>query len=94
MALQERRLCRSLNERFTIAGYNAVEVVACYFGFYYGVTFKGFLAGFAVLAFMVAVMKYGKSQDPRYLELVFRAKRFPPSMDAARRSTVEWHTND
>ena len=49
MALQERRLYRSLNEKFTIAGYNATEVVACYFGFYYGVAFKGLVTGFVVL---------------------------------------------
>ena len=92
MALQERRLYRSLNEKFTIAGYNATEVVACYFGFYYGVAFKGLVAGFVVLAVLFAVMKYGKSRDPRYLEIIFRARRFRPSLDAARRSGVSWFT--
>lgn len=92
MALRERRVYRSLNERFTIAGYNAVEVVACYFGFYYGVAFKGFLAGSIVLGLMVAVMKYGKSRDPRYLEIILRARRFRPCLDATRRSTTPWYT--
>ncbi|MGC8724780.1 MAG: hypothetical protein ACP5VF_13060 [Acidobacteriota bacterium] len=92
MALCERRVYRSLNERFTIAGYNATEVVACYFGFYYGVAFKGFLAGSIVLGLMVAVMKYGKSRDPRYLEIILRARRFRPCLDAARRSTRAWST--
>jgi len=92
MALSERRVYRSLNERFTIAGYNAVEVVACYFGFYYGVAFKGFVAGFIVLGLMVAVMKYGKSRDPRYLEIILRARRFRPCLDAIRRSTTPWYT--
>ena len=90
MALQERRLYRSLNEKFTIAGYNATEVVACYFGFYYGVAFKGLATGFVVLALLFAVMKYGKSKDPRYLEIIFRARRFRPILDAARRSRVSW----
>jgi hypothetical protein len=94
MALQERGVCRSLNERFTIAGYNATEVVACYFGFYYGVAFKGFLAGFIVLAVMFSGMKYGKMKDPRYLEIILRAKRFKPNLDAARRSNVPWFTKN
>jgi hypothetical protein len=94
MALQERRLYRSLNEKFTIAGYNATEVVACYFGFYYGVAFKGLAAGFIVLAVLFAVMKYGKSKDPRYLEIIFRARRFRPCLDAARRSKVSWFTRN
>ena len=94
MALQERRLYRSLNEKFTIAGYNATEVVACYFGFYYGVAFKGLMAGFIVLTVLFAVMKYGKSKDPRYLEIIFRARRFKPCLDAARRSRVSWFTRN
>ena len=94
MALQERRLYRSLNEKFTIAGYNATEVVACYFGFSYGVAFKGLAAGFVVLAVLFAVMKYGKSKDPRYLEIIFRARRFRPCLDAARRSRVSWFTRN
>ena len=94
MALQERRLYRSLNEKFTIAGYNATEVVACYFGFYYGVAFKGVVTGFIVLAVLFAVMKYGKSKDPRYLEIIFRARRFRPCLDAARRSKVSWFTKN
>ena len=92
MALPERRVYRSLNEKFTIAGYNATEVVACYFGFYYGVAFKGLVAGFAVLAVLFAVMKFGKTKDPRYLEILIRARRFRPSLDAARRSTRAWST--
>ncbi len=90
MALCERRVYRSLNEKFTIAGYNATEVVACYFGFYYGVAFKGLLAGTIVLALLFAVMRYGKSKDPRYLEIILRARRFAPCLDAARRSTRAW----
>ena len=86
MALLERRVYRSLNEKFTIAGYNATEVVACYFGFYYGVAFKGFLAGTIVLAVLFAAMKYGKMKDPRYLEIIIRARRFRPCLDAARRN--------
>jgi hypothetical protein len=85
---------RSLNERFTIAGYNATEVVACYFGFYYGVAFKGLAAGLTVLAVLFAVMKYGKTKDPRYLEILFRARRFRPRMDAARRSDAPWFTRN
>jgi type IV secretory pathway TrbD component len=92
MALCERRVYRSLNEKFTIAGYNATEVVACYFGFYYGVAFKGFLAGTIVLSLLCAVMRYGKSRDPRYLEIILRARRFAPCLDAARRSTRAWST--
>ena len=92
MSLQERRVYRSLNEKFTIAGYNATEVVACYFGFYYGVAFKGFLAGSIVLALMFAAMKYGKTRDPRYLEIILRARRFRPCLDAARRSNPAWFT--
>ncbi len=94
MALQERRVYRSLNEKFTIAGYNATEVVACYFGFYYGVAFKGLAAGFVVLGVLFALMKYGKARDPRYLEIIFRARRFRPSLDAARRSNVAWFTKN
>jgi len=94
MALIERPVYRSLNERFTIAGYNATEVVACYFGFYYGVAFKGLAAGLIVLAVLFAVMKYGKTKDPRYLEILFRARRFRPQMDAARRSDAPWFTRN
>lgn len=61
MALAERPVHRSLNERFTIAGYNATEVVACYFGFYYGVAFGGLVVGLAVMTVLFAVMKYGKN---------------------------------
>ncbi len=92
MALHERPVHRSLNERFTIAGYNATEVVACYFGFYYGVAFGGLLTGFVVLAVLFAVMKYGKTKDPRYLEILLRARRFRPQLDAARRSDAPWFT--
>ena len=92
MALRERRVYRSLNEKFTIAGYNATEVVACYFGFYYGVAFKGFLAGTIVLTVLFAAMKYGKMKDPRYLEIILRARRFHPCLDANRRSKAAWFT--
>ena len=67
---------RSLNEKFTIAGYNATEVIACYFGFFYAVAIKGFIAGFVVLALMFAAMKYAKSRDPRFIEIIIWAKRF------------------
>ena len=76
MPLAERRVYRSLNERFTIAGYNATEVIACYFGFYYAVAIKGFISGFVVLAVMVAAMKYAKGRDPRFIEIIIWAKRF------------------
>ena len=83
MALVERRVYRSLNERFTIAGYNATEVIACYFGFYYAVAIKGFIAGFVVLVLMVAAMKYAKSRDPRFIEIIIWAKRFKRQVSAS-----------
>jgi type IV secretory pathway TrbD component len=76
----------------TLVALAATEVVACYFGFYYGVAFKGLVAGFAVLAVMFTVMKVGKTKDPRYLEILIRARRFRSSLDAARRSTRAWST--
>lgn len=90
MPLVERRVYRSLNERFTIAGYNATEVIACYFGFYYAVAIKGFIAGFVVLAIMFAAMKYAKSRDPRFIEIIIWAKRFKRSVSPSYCSMPPW----
>lgn len=91
MALVERRVYRSLNERFTIAGYNATEVIACYFGFYYAVAIKGFIAAFVVLALMVAAMKYAKTRDPRFIEIIIWAKRFKRQVSGSYCSAPVWY---
>jgi type IV secretory pathway TrbD component len=91
MALVERRVYRSLNERFTIAGYNATEVIACYFGFYYAVAIKGFIAGFVVLVLMVAAMKYAKGRDPRFIEIIIWAKRFKRQVSGSYCHAPVWH---
>ena len=91
MPLIERRVYRSLNERFTIAGYNATEVIACYFGFYYAVAIKGFIAGFVVLTLMFAAMKYAKSRDPRFIEIIIWAKRFKRSVSGSYCSMPVWY---
>ena len=93
MPLVERRVYRSLNEKFTIAGYNATEVIACYFGFYYAVAIKGFIAGFVVLAIMFAAMKYAKSRDPRFIEIIIWAKRFRRQISGSYCGAPAWYAN-
>jgi len=92
--LKERKVCRALNESFTIAGYNAVELVAAYLVFYYAATLKGFLFGFVCLGIAAALLKYAKSQDPRFLELLIRARKFKKHLDPMICSErPEWYKN-
>lgn len=94
MALEQQRVARALNERFTIGGYNATEVIAAYFGFYYGVAFGGWILGTLILLGCILVMKYAKRQDPRFLEIILRAKRFRPHIAVSRRSLSLWYTKN
>lgn len=90
MALEERPVYRSLNEPLTIMGYNLPELVVSYFAFYYGMAFIGITAGIGALVACALILRWAKAKDPRYLHLIFRARRFRPALDAARRSQHPW----
>lgn len=91
--LDTRRVCRALNEDFTIAGYNALELVAAYLVFYYTATFKGLAFGAICLAIAAAFLKYGKSQDPHFLELLIRARKFRKNLDPLTSERPTWYSN-
>ncbi len=82
--LIERPVYRSLNEPFTLFGYDLGQVVVCYFALYYGVALFGLIAGFVLCALAVAGMTYGKRKDPQFLAIIMRARPFRKHFDAGR----------
>lgn len=92
MALVARRVYRSLNERFSIAGYNAGEAAAVFFALYFGVSFVGAWFGLGTGALGILLMSYGKRRDPKFFEMILMARRFNRHLDAIRSSEVTWYT--
>jgi hypothetical protein len=88
--LEVHHVYRSLNERFTIAGYNAVECLITYFLCFYGMVFGGVKLLLATFVVSLALMAYGKRKDPRFFIMVFTARRFAQRLDAIRSSEVLW----
>ena len=90
--LTARPVYRSLNEKFTIAGYNAGEAAVCFFMGYYGMVFGGLKVGAGAALGGVLLMGYGKRRDPRFFEMLLKARRFGKFLDAIRCTEVLWYT--
>ncbi|MEJ2422023.1 MAG: hypothetical protein P8018_10010 [Acidobacteriota bacterium] len=89
--IEPHKLHRALNERLTIAGYNVLELLAAYLAFYYACTFGNLKLGLIALAASAVLIRYGKSRDPRFLELVIRARHFGSTLDATKKDNNPWH---
>lgn len=95
--LTARHVHRSLNERFTLLGYNAVEVFGAL-----GASFMAFMLGqyvglggkaFIVTAFASALLiVYGKRKDPQFFLKTILGRRYKPELDAIKSSEVTWYT--
>jgi type IV secretory pathway TrbD component len=90
--LESRRVCRALNDRFTIAGYGALELLMVYLTLYYAATFFGLFVGAICLTAAAIALKYAKGQDPRFWEVLFLGRKFHKHFDAAISRRPTWYS--